>query len=110
MSTPEGKVKDAAKKVLARRGCWYYMPVQNGMGVTGIPDFVCCVPVRITEDMVGLEVGVFVGAEAKAPGKVDDTSANQETRIAEIQEASGTAFAFDDAAQLELMLSLLQGD
>ncbi len=110
MTTPEGRVKDAAKKVLRERGCYFYMPVQTGMGVVGIPDLVCCVPVHITSDMVGCTIGVFVGAEAKAPGKVNDTTANQDYQIAAIQDAAGVALAFDDARQLELMLSLLQGD
>ena len=39
--TPEGKVKEAVKKVLKQRGAYYHMPVQNGMGKPSL-DFVCC--------------------------------------------------------------------
>lgn len=53
--TPEGKVKEEIKRVLhtlgimpaSRAGAmtalhrgWYYMPVSNGMGTHGIPDFI----------------------------------------------------------------------
>lgn len=38
--TPEGKVKKKLLDFLKSLGgdCFYYMPVQNGMGQTGIPD------------------------------------------------------------------------
>ena len=39
-ATPEGKVKKKLLDFLKSLGgdCFYYMPVQNGMGQTGIPD------------------------------------------------------------------------
>lgn len=39
-ATPEGKVKKKLIDFLKSLGgdCFYYMPVQNGMGQTGIPD------------------------------------------------------------------------
>ena len=70
--TPEGKVKDLIKKHLAFIGLipagqavlvtdkntgWYYMPVSNGMGVHGIPDF------------IGHYRGRFFAIEAKEKGK-----------------------------------------
>lgn len=89
--TPEGKVKDDIKKWLRDRGIWFYMPVQNGMGVTGIPDFVCCM------------AGKFVAIEAKAPGKRANTSANQDHQIAAIHKAGGAAIVVDDVAQLDVL-------
>lgn len=68
--TPEGEVKKAIKKVLADHNIvpattvlkpdrvvngWYYMPVSNGMGKHGIPDFIVCY------------LGYFLSIEAKAP-------------------------------------------
>lgn len=41
--TPEGKVKQQVKKILATIGGHYFMPVSNGMGTMGTPDFLCCV-------------------------------------------------------------------
>jgi len=87
--TPEGKVKAAIKRKLVERGVWYYMPVQNGMGVTGIPDFICCWQ------------GRFIAIEAKAPGKRANTSANQHRQIMLIHMAGGTAVVVDDAAMLD---------
>ena len=87
--TPEGRVKDAVKKWLKARGAWYYMPVQNGMGVVGIPDFICCWN------------GKFLAIETKAPGKRANVSANQANRIKEIQSARGWAVVVDDVSQLD---------
>lgn len=88
-STPEGRVKAAVKKRLKDLGVWYYMPVQNGMGVVGIPDFICC------------HNGKFVAIETKAPGKRGNLSANQERQIMNIHEAGGAAIVVDAVEQLE---------
>lgn len=87
--TPEGKVKAAVKKWLTTRGVWYYMPVSNGMGRVGAPDFLCCME------------GRFIGIETKAPGKRANTSANQEREIAAINGAGGVAIVVDDVKQLD---------
>lgn len=43
--TPEGKVKKRLLDYLKSLGddCFYYMPVQNGMGQTGVPDVVAII-------------------------------------------------------------------
>ncbi len=95
--TPEGRVKAAVKKWLKDRGIWYYMPVQNGMGVVGIPDFICCWN------------GRFLAIETKAPGKRADLSANQERRIMEIHGAGGAAIVVDDVSQLDIWYANSEG-
>ncbi len=90
--TPEGRVKAAVKRWLNEHEVWYYMPVQNGMGVTGIPDFVCCWR------------GRFIAIETKAPGKRANLSANQERQIHLIHKAGGAAVVIDDVTQLEGVL------
>jgi hypothetical protein len=87
--TPEGKVKKDVKAWLKARGIWFYMPVQNGMGVVGIPDLICCWG------------GKFLAIETKAPGKRSQTTANQEARIDEIRAARGWAIVVDDVSQLD---------
>lgn len=40
----EREVKAEVKKILARLPyTWYYMPVQTGYGVSGVPDFIVCI-------------------------------------------------------------------
>ena len=90
--TPEGKVKDAVKKVLKARGIWYYMPVQNGMGVVGIPD------------IIGCWNGWFIGIETKGPGKKATVTPNQKQRLDEIQRHGGLALVIDDVAELITIL------
>lgn len=90
--TPEGRVKAAVKKLLKERGIWFYMPVQNGMGVVGIPDFICCWE------------GAFLAIETKAPGKRTNLTPNQERRIYEIHKAKGAAIVVDDVKQLQEFL------
>ena len=93
MKTPEGMVKDAIKKVLKARGIWFYMPMQNGMGVVGIPDFICC------------DRGKFLAIEAKAPGKLNNLSANQRARLKELQDHNAAIIVVDDIEQLEEFLN-----
>ncbi len=92
MATPEGRVKEAVKRVLRARRIWFYMPVQNGLGYVGIPDFVCCWN------------GRMLAIETKAPGKRAQTTANQERVLADIQGHGGLSIVVDDAAQLTQFL------
>jgi hypothetical protein len=38
----EADVKREVKKLLTELGFWYFMPVQTGYGVQGVPDFIIC--------------------------------------------------------------------
>jgi hypothetical protein len=91
-STPEGRVKAAVRKWLEAHGVWYYMPVSNGMGQAGIPDFVCCWQ------------GYFLTIECKAPGKLSNTTANQDRVMEEIRSHGGFAIVVDDVSQLGKVL------
>jgi len=86
--TPEGKVKELCKRVLKMEGIWYYMPVQNGMGVVGIPDIIACWK------------GRFLAIETKAPGKRSNTTPNQVRVLAEIAAHGGLSIVVDDVEQL----------
>lgn len=90
-TTPEGVVKKAVKKWLTERGYYYFMPVGNGMGRVGVPDFIVCAD------------GQFVGVETKAPGKRSNTTANQDRELAAIRAANGIALVVDDVGQLEVL-------
>ena len=87
--TPEGKVKADVKKFLKSIGCWYFLPVSNGMGQVGIPDFICCFR------------GRFLAIETKAPGKISNTTANQDRVISEIKLAGGSAVVVDNVEQVK---------
>lgn len=97
-TTPEGKVKAAVKKLLKDKGIWFYMPVQSGMGVVGIPDFICCWN------------GHFLAIETKAPGKRANTTANQDRVLGEIKTHGGSALVVDDVSQLEEYFELTFAD
>lgn len=95
--TPEGKVKKAIKKWLMENDAYYYMPVSNGMGRVGAPDFIICL------------AGRFIGVEAKAPGNRGKATANQQREITEINKAGGYAIVVDDVVQLEPLKKLIRG-
>jgi len=79
--TPEGKIKRAIKKVLdALSGCYYFMPVQMGLGARTL-DFLVCYK------------GKFFGFEAKAPG--EKPTALQKICMKKIQEAGGEYLVID---------------
>lgn len=94
--TPEGAVKTAIKKLLVAEGVYYFMPVSNGMGRHGIPDFICCVN------------GRFLAVEAKAgSGK---TTALQDRELQHIQDAGGHALVVreDGIGALRLYIHILK--
>lgn len=99
--TPEAAVKDAVKAWLKARGWWWFMPVSNGMGVVGLPDFICIRPVVVTPEMVGITLGMFVGIETKAPGKLNNLTPNQRNRLAEIAAHGGGAHVVSDTDALD---------
>jgi Holliday junction resolvase len=80
--TPEKKVKNEVAKLLIQHHAWYFMPVSNGMGRHGIPDFICCVK------------GKFFAVECKAGAGV--TTALQARELARILDAGGTAFVINE--------------
>lgn len=90
--TPEGRVKDKVKKLLKEMGVWYYMPIQNGMGVVGIPDIICCIS------------GRMVAIETKAPGKRHNLTPNQQHHIDSIIASGGIAIVVDDVEQVIVAL------
>jgi len=82
--TPEGKVKKKLTEMLKRHKVWYFLPGNNGMGKSGIPDVIC---------IVG---GQFVGIECKAD-KTKQPTALQMKCAVDIRNAGGYWFlAFDE--------------
>ena len=103
----ENDVKKIVKKVFDDALAWSYAPIQTGMGVHGIPDRVGCVPVRITPEMVGSVVGLFVAVEAKRPGRRGEKNAGatgqQVDQLRGIIDAGGVAMMADGADDIALL-------
>jgi hypothetical protein len=89
----EAKVKKKIKEYLATTGAWYYMPVSNGMGRVGCPDILVCYK------------GDFVAFEVKAPGKIKNTTANQDREIAGINKSKGIAIVVDNVEQVKEVIN-----
>ncbi len=99
MTTPEGKVKDKIKRYMKKilEGIWSYMPVQTGYGQHGIPDHIYCVPVVITQEMVGDTIGLFVGIEAKTTrGRMSDHQIMQRDGIIAAGGIYATIYGSDE--------------
>lgn len=98
-------MKELAKEWFKARKGWSYAPVQNGYGEHGIHDRVGCVPVLITQDMVGLVIGEFVSIECKAPGRRNEPrrgmSAHQEEVMDKIYDAGGKTIVCDGQEDLD---------
>ena len=82
MSTPEGKVKNAVKKVLSKykSGIDGFWPVPSGYGESHL-------------DYVGCVNGLFFTIETKAPGK--RPTPRQKERIRTVSLAGGKVFVID---------------
>ena len=83
-ATPEGKVKKKLLDFLKSLGgdCFYYMPVQNGMGQSGIPD------------IMAINKGVPFAFECKATPKQHPTVL-QAYALDRIHKARGVAWVVD---------------
>jgi hypothetical protein len=94
MATPEKKVKDKVKKVLAEHGAYYFMPATHGYGSSGVPDIVACLN------------GKFIGVECKANG--GKPTALQLKNLRELSSAGGISVLVDDNG-IEQLNYLLTG-
>jgi hypothetical protein len=86
--TPEAIVKQRIKDLLSAHGAYRVMPVSNGMGAHGIPDFLVC------------HCGRFIGVEAKA-GKGQPTEL-QLSNLRQIEAAGGVALIINETNLDEL--------
>lgn len=93
--TPEGKVKKRLLDYLKSLGddCFYYMPVQNGMGQTGIPDVMAIIH------------RVPFAFECKATPKQHPTTL-QAMALDRIHKAGGLAWVVDNES-VEVAIGLL---
>ena len=82
MPTPESKVKDKVKKLLAEHGAYYFMPATHGYGSSGVPDIAACVN------------GRFIGIECKANG--GKATALQLKNLRELSSAGGISVLIDE--------------
>ncbi len=87
---PEAALKQEIRHMLLNEyDCYYFAPVQMGMGVATL-DLLCCIK------------GRFVGIEVKVPGK--KPTVRQEHTIAAIIKAGGVAFWTDSLEYTQIML------
>ena len=89
MAQPEDKTKKAVKKALLELSplVYQFMPSAAFGGKKGVPDHIACLPVVITQEMVGTTIGAFVGVESKfGEGKLHGL---QPLNIAQIIAAGG---------------------
>jgi Holliday junction resolvase len=81
-ATPERKVKDKVKALLASEGVYFFMPATHGFGRSGVPDIVACVN------------GFFLAIETKAGG--NKPTALQIREIETIRRNNGVAVVVDE--------------
>lgn len=100
----ENDVKALVKDWFDKRSAWHFAPIQNGLGVHGIHDRIGCVPVTVTQEMVGHKIGMFVSVEAKAPGRKreprEGLSVHQLNNMLAIHKAAGISITCDSAHDL----------
>ena len=110
----ENDVKGLVKQELDSWRAWSYAPIQTGMGAHGIPDRIACVPVMVTQEIVGRPIGLFVAIEAKRPGRRGERNAGatgqQVDQLDSIINASGAAMLCDGRDDIVQLNALLHTD
>jgi hypothetical protein len=92
--TPEGKVKEAVKAVIAMvPGTWSHWPVQSGMGAPTLD----CVGARPCD-------GRAFAVETKRPGKRHTITAQQRATARAMLAGGVTVFCIDGKGDLDLRL------
>lgn len=89
--TPEGKIKDAVKKVVDKHISWQFWPVQTGYGKAALDAFV-------------LIYGYWFVIETKAPGEVP--TPRQKITIDQIRRAGGTVLLIDSMEKVQQFSAL----
>jgi len=82
MKTPEWHEKQAIKEFLNKIGpehCWYFLPMMNGYGKSGVPD------------IIGSLYGTCFGVEVKRPG--NQPTVIQKKRMSEMSRTNALAVA-----------------
>lgn len=92
-ATPEAKVKKAVTDLLDKYGAYWFKPVMNGMGRSGVPDIIVCYR------------GRFIGVECKA-GKGKPT-ALQTLELEKINKANGVGIVIREDT-LDLLEQVLK--
>jgi pantoate kinase len=92
--TPESKVKQSIKKILAKYDVYYVMPIGSGYGNAGVPDFICNVN------------GRFLAIEAKA-GR-GQLTALQIKNLKKINNGGGIGVTIREDGE-EYLENLIQG-
>jgi hypothetical protein len=80
--TPEVKVKEKVKIILATLGAYYSSPLTGGFGNSGVPDILCCYK------------GWFIGIECKANG--GKPTRLQQMHLDDIERQGGIALLIDE--------------
>lgn len=103
--TPEAFIKRAVRTYLDEISAWHFAPTMNGYGRHGIPDDIGCLPVIVTQAMVGRRVGLFIAVESKTEnGK---TTRWQEKELNAIRAAGGIAIVARGDGAVEAMKAVL---
>jgi hypothetical protein len=87
-STPESRIKEMVRQLLVLHDAYYFMPVSNGMGRHGVPDFMVCA------------YGRLIGIETKAGKKLPTDL--QMSNLRQIDKAGGIALVINEHNLQEL--------
>jgi hypothetical protein len=96
MTTPESKIKEKVKKLLAKYNCYQFWPVQMGIGAAGLD---CHAYVLGTT--MGIRVPVAFFVETKAYGK--EPTPRQELLMEEHINRGCSCFVVDNLGSLNAL-------